>query len=111
MRPSFLVPLMLMVSLASCAEEFQVYRMLQYDMPSGNPLGSRANQLSMEARTINAKPSAVSRKCVLVKLQDISLERYRNLVSQYAGAIIVLLPEKYSEESKAVIFNNVLLCI
>lgn len=99
----FILPLILIVTLANCAEEFQVYRMLQYDMPSGNHLGSRANQLSMEARTINAKPTAVSRKCVLVKLQDLSLERYRNLVTQYAGAIIVLLPEKYDEETKATI--------
>lgn len=90
-------------TLAKCAQEFQVFRMLQYDMPFGNNLGSRMNQLSMEARTINAKPAALSRRCVLVKLKDLSLERYRLLVSQYAGALIVLLPEYYTDADRETI--------
>ena len=84
-------------------QEFQVYRMQQYDMPVGNPFGSRLNQISMEARTISAKPAAISRKCVIVKLKDLTLERYRLLVTQYAGAIIVLLPLNYGEEDKSTI--------
>lgn len=94
------VTIALIIQLSSCSQEFQVYRMLQYDMPAGNAFGSRINQLSMEARTINAKPAAISRRCVLVKLKDLNLERYRLLVSQYAGALIVLLPEKYDDDNK-----------
>jgi hypothetical protein len=84
-------------------QEFEVYRMQQYDMPFGNPFGSRLNQISMEARTISAKPSAISRKCIIVKLKELTLERYRLLVTQYAGAIIVLLPVNYDEDDKKII--------
>jgi len=91
------------IQLSNCSQEFQVYRMLQYDMPAGNGFGSRMNQFSMEARTINAKPAAISRRCVLVKLKDLNLERYRLLVSQYAGAIIVLLPVTYDDDNKTTI--------
>lgn len=100
----YLLPLVLIItSNVDAAQEFQVYRMQQYDMPFGNPLGSRLNQISMEARTISAKPAAISRRCVIVKLNDINLERYRLLVSQYVGAVIVLLPVNYTEEDKATI--------
>lgn len=77
--------------------------MLQYDMPYGNHLGSRLNQFSMEARTINAKPSSISRRCVLVKLKDLSLDRYRLLVGQYAAALIVLLPSKYDQDTRSIV--------
>lgn len=103
MKLFLILSLLVALEVAHGAEEFHVYRMLQYDMPSGNHLGSRVNQLSMEARTINAKPASVSRRCVLVRLADLSLERYRLLVSQYAGAIIVLLPERYEAEDKTTI--------
>lgn len=102
MRLFLLAFLIMAIQSASCSDEFQVYRMLQYDMPFGNPLGSRLNQLSMEARTINAKPAAISRKCVLVKLKDLSLERYRILVGDYAGALIILLPSQYDQETRSV---------
>jgi hypothetical protein len=91
------------VQVAKAANEFQVFRMAQYDMPFGNHLGSRSNLLNMEARTIHAKASLISRRAVLVKLVDFSLERYRILVTQYAGAIIVLLPVKYDDAQKSVV--------
>lgn len=99
----FLPLLLLVTSNVEAAEEFQVYRMQQYDMPFGNPFGSRQNQISMEARTISAKPAAISRRCVIVKLNDLTLERYRYLVSQYAGAIIVLLPTNYTDNDRQTI--------
>lgn len=85
------------------SEEFQVFRMQQYDMPVGSHFGSRSNQISMEARTINSKPNFISRRCVLVKLDDFTLERYRILTSQYAGSIIVILPENYTESQRQTI--------
>lgn len=96
----YFLPLILMFAsndprmLAHASQEFQVYRMQQFDMPSGNHFGSQANLLNMEARTINSKASFISRRCVLVKLDDFTLERYRILVSQYAGSILVILPNK-----------------
>ena len=105
----YFVPLILLltnnagnINVVSAAQEFQVYRMQQFDMPSGNHLGSRSNLLNMEARTIHSKPAQISRRCVFVKLDDFNLERYRILVGQYAGAIIVILPAKYTSEHKAV---------
>jgi hypothetical protein len=94
--------LTLQMRLASGSDEFQVFRMLQYDMPFGNALGSRLNQLSMEARTVSAKSSTVARKCVLAKLRELSLEKYRLLVGEYAGALIVLLPAHYDRDTRAV---------
>lgn len=104
MRLFLFAMLILVFQSAAGSDEFQVFRMLQYDMPFGNPLGSRLNQLSMEARTTNAKPAAISRKCVLVKLKDLSLERYRILVEAYAGALIILLPSQYDQETRSVCF-------
>jgi hypothetical protein len=87
----------------NASQEFQVYRMQQLDMPAGNRLGSQANLLNMEARTINSKASFISRRCVLVKLNDFNLERYRILVSQYAGSILVIIPQKFSEAHRLAI--------
>lgn len=101
----YLVPLLLVLasngpasSGVYASQEFQVYRMQQYDLPAagggGGHLGSRANAFSMEARTITSKPSFISRRCVLVKLDDFTLERYRTLVANYVGAIVVILPRR-----------------
>ncbi|RNA32274.1 nicalin-1-like isoform X3 [Brachionus plicatilis] len=89
--------------IVNASEEFQVYRMQQYDLPFGTHFGSRSNQISMEARTINSKPSFISRRCVLIKLDDFTLERYRILTSQYAGSIIVILPANYTESQRQTI--------
>jgi hypothetical protein len=90
--------------LVQCAQEFQVYRMQQLDMPAGNHLGSQANLLNMEARTINSKASFISRRCVLVRLDEFTLERYRILVAQYAGSILVILPAgPFSESQRATV--------
>jgi hypothetical protein len=102
---------MYLISMASGSQEFQVFRMQQFDMPFGNRLGSQSNQIKMEARTIDAKPAALSRRCVLVKLKDFTLERYRYLVSQYVGAIIALLPTKFDQDDKLVMFDFIYLLL
>ena len=103
----YFLPLILIITsnahVVRGANEFQVFRMAQYDMPFGNHLGSRSNLLSMEARTIHAKASHISRRAVLVKLNDFNLDRYRILVTQYAGAIIVLLPFKFDDAQKSIL--------
>ncbi len=102
MRPvSLLFSILALTSLTYSSQEFRVLRMLQYDMPFGNNLGSRLNQFSMEARTLSASSSSISRRCILVKLSDLTLERYRTLVSQYAGALLVLLPAQFDADSSA----------
>ena len=103
--------LVMCLTMASGSQEFQVYRMQQFDMPFGNHLGSQSNQIKMEARTIDAKPAALSRRCVLVKLKDFTLERYRYLVSQYVGAIIALLPTQFDQDDKLVKFDLIYLLL
>jgi hypothetical protein len=105
----YFVPLLLILSsnprlmqMVEATQEFQVYRMQQFDMPHGNHLGSRANLLSMEARTLNSKQTSISRRCVLAKLKEFTIERYRILAGQYVGAIIVILPVKYDSQDRAV---------
>jgi hypothetical protein len=105
----YFIPLLFILSsnprlmqMVEATQEFQVYRMQQFDMPYGNHLGSRANLLSMEARTLNSKQSSISRRCVLAKLKDFTIERYRILTGQYVGAIIVILPNKYDSQDRAV---------
>lgn len=99
----YFVPILLMVAndprlmMVNAAQEFQVYRLQQYDMPTGHHLGSQVNAVSMEAKS---KSASVSRKSVLLMLDDLTLERYRTMASQYVGAIIVILPAKYDHTHK-----------
>jgi len=86
---------------AIAGQEFQVYRMQQYDMPYGTHLGSQQNQLNMEAHAANSK--TVSRRSVLIKLDEFNLERYRILTQQYVGSVIVILPNKYNESHRTAI--------
>lgn len=107
-----MVPLVLVLASdpgVQASQEFPVFRMQQYDLPTagggGGHLGSRANMLSMEARTITSKPSFISRRCVLVKLDDFTLDRYRSLVGNYVGAIIVILPTKFTSAQRHVVLG------
>lgn len=114
-RMIYFIPLLLIITnqpiVANGSQEFQVYRMQQYDMPHGNHYGSRINLLNMEARTISHMSSnsgssglsQVSRRCVLIKLNDFNIELYRQLTSQYVGAIIIILPLKYNDLQKSLI--------
>ena len=102
---AYLLFIMLTCEFTNAAQEFQVYRMQQLDMPAGNRLGSQANLLNMEARTINSKASFISRRCVLTKLNEFTLERYRILASQYAGSILVIFPGKFDESQRLLILS------
>lgn len=79
---------------SNASKEFQIYRMYQYDS-LGSKFGSRSTYISSEAKTINSQ--SLSRKCVLVKLNDFTIEKYRYLVSQSASSIIVILPMSYND--------------
>lgn len=109
----YLLPLLLVLASngpvgVQASQEFQVYRMQQYDLPAaggggGGHLGSRANSFSMEARTITSKPSFISRRCVLVKLDEFTLERYRTLTSNYVGAIVVMVPANFTPAQRLLV--------
>ena len=50
--------------------------------------------MNVEARPIDA--SVVTRRCVLAKLRELTLDKYKDLLSQSAGGLLVLLPENLS---------------
>lgn len=58
--------------------------------PPPRPAGTRNAVLNTEARTADA--DVLSRRCVLMRLRDFSLERYRRALRQSAGAVVVILP-------------------
>lgn len=54
----------------------------------------------MEARPITA--GTVTRRCIVVKIADLAYDRFKEILEQGAGSILVLLPRNvstYSEEA------------
>ena len=97
--------------------QFAIYRMQQYEMPQGSHFGSRQNVFSMPAlayhpsmvnvsrSTSNSaassssspqQPSFISSRCVLVRIEDFSMDIYRSFVAQYVGAILLVVPEHFT---------------
>ncbi|XP_052865227.1 nicalin-1 [Anopheles cruzii] len=71
------------------ASEFSVQRMSQYDV-HGAPYGCRASALNLEAKSLYTWQT--SRHCVLTRLQDMTIEHFREIRAK-AGGLVVLLPE------------------
>ncbi|KAK3096731.1 hypothetical protein FSP39_002763 [Pinctada imbricata] len=44
----------------------------------------------MEARPVDAK--MITRRCIVARLQEISISKYRDLVQENAGALLILIP-------------------
>lgn len=93
--------LFLNANLINASQEFPVYRMQQFDL-QGAQYGSRATLVNLEARTLNSKSFA--RKAVLIRLNSFTIEKFRSLVSQSVGAIIIALPHKYDNSTREVSF-------
>ncbi|XP_037779424.1 nicalin-like [Penaeus monodon] len=99
--PYYLVvalPLLILLSPVpvDAAAEFTVYRLQQYDL-HGTPHGSRSSLINVEARTLDA--TSVARRCVLVRLSELTPENYHWLVGQGAAALLVLLPSNLTSLS------------
>ena len=58
-------------------------------------IGCRNSLVNVEARAIEAQ--MYTRRCVITKLQDLAMDKYREIVSQNAGALLVLLPQNLTE--------------
>ncbi|XP_050089617.1 nicalin-1 [Anopheles aquasalis] len=71
------------------ASEFGVQRMSQYDV-HGVPYGCRASALNLEAKSLYTWQT--SRHCVLTRLQDMTIDHFREIRAK-AGGLVVLLPE------------------
>ncbi|GFO13534.1 nicalin [Plakobranchus ocellatus] len=88
----FFIPIFIIISPVSpvnAAQEFAVYRMQQYDL-QGSTFGCKNAIINMEARSIDSK--MLTRRCAVAKLQDVTMPKYRDLMTQNAGALLVILP-------------------
>ncbi|BFY98506.1 hypothetical protein BsWGS_01546 [Bradybaena similaris] len=89
----FFVPILIIISPVSpvnAAQEFGVYRMQQFDL-QGSSFGCKNSIINMEARAIDSK--MLTRRCAVARLQDVTMPKYRELMNQNAGALLVILPE------------------
>ena len=75
------------------AQELDVHRLAQYEI-AGTPFGSKHAALSMEARGPSA--SHVLRKTIVSRVCDLSVARFRELVSNGAGGMVLILPADLS---------------
>ena len=69
-----------------------------------NILGTSNSVINVEARAIDA--SAVTRKCIVSRLADFTIDRYKDLEAQNAAGLLIILPKdlnSYSPEQRAVI--------
>ncbi|XP_066460891.1 BOS complex subunit NCLN-like [Eleutherodactylus coqui] len=71
------------------ALEFTVYRMQQFSL-EGRSHGCRSVQVNAESRTPDAE--LLTRRCVLMRVTDFSMEKWTRILSQSAAAILILVP-------------------
>nr|CAD7406799.1 unnamed protein product [Timema cristinae]CAD7429340.1 unnamed protein product [Timema monikensis] len=74
------------------AHEFPVYRMQQYDL-HGIPHGCRSAAVSLEARSVSGW--GTSRHCVIARLEELTIDRFREIRAR-AGALLIVLPRDLS---------------
>ncbi|XP_065836706.1 BOS complex subunit ncln-like [Oscarella lobularis] len=77
--------------------DFPAFRMQQFDL-HGTQHGSRSAYINMEARPASAK--MLNRRCVLILLVDLTMEKFRELTISGAGAIVVIVPKNLSQLSQ-----------
>ncbi|XP_010879679.2 nicalin-1 isoform X1 [Esox lucius] len=73
--------------------EFTAYRMQQYNIQQKRH-GCRGARVQAEARS--ADEPVLTRRCVIMKLLDFSIERYLEALRQTAAAVLILLPKNIS---------------
>ncbi|XP_022904622.1 BOS complex subunit NCLN [Onthophagus taurus] len=85
------LPIFILVAPASpviASHEFPVYRMQHFDL-HGVSHGCRSAAVSLEARSLTGWTT--SRHCVVVKLQDLTVDHFRHIRTK-AGALLVVIP-------------------
>ncbi|XP_018800945.1 PREDICTED: nicalin-1 isoform X1 [Bactrocera latifrons] len=75
------------------SSEFSVQRMSQFDV-NGVAYGCRASALSLEAKSLYTW--STGRHCVVAKLQDLTIDQFRE-IRQKAGGLVILLPQHVSD--------------
>ncbi|XP_055036775.2 BOS complex subunit ncln isoform X1 [Misgurnus anguillicaudatus] len=78
---------------AASSYEFNVYRMQQYNLHQ-EKYGCRGAIVVAEARS--AADTSLTRRCVIMKLPDLTEERYLEATRQKAAAVLIILPKNIS---------------
>nr|CAG4650810.1 EOG090X02MW [Simocephalus serrulatus] len=84
-----LLPILIILSPADAATEFPVYRLQHFDL-QGVKYGSRSSTLNFEARSIDTRLPA--RKCVILMINEFSPSRFRELINEGVGALLIIIP-------------------
>ncbi|KAB7501477.1 Nicalin-1 [Armadillidium nasatum] len=76
--------------------EFPVFRLQQFEL-HGSTYGSQSSLVNVEARTLDS--GSYARRCVLVRIKDLTPSLYHQLVNQGAAALLILLPKSLNSLS------------
>ena len=93
----FFVPIVILISPVNTAHEFTAFRMQQYDL-HGTHHGCQSSQVNMEARPIDAK--MITRRCIVTKMKEFTMAKYRELIQENAGALLIMLPKNITALSE-----------
>ncbi|ELU15334.1 hypothetical protein CAPTEDRAFT_157684 [Capitella teleta] len=90
----FSVPLLIFLIIVSpsadAASDFTVFRTQHYDL-QGTAYGCHSGLVNVEARPIES--NSYTRRCVIARLKDVTMVKYREMLIQNAAALLVALPE------------------
>ncbi|XP_031572437.1 nicalin-1-like [Actinia tenebrosa] len=75
------------------AHEFPVFRMQQFDLHQTST-GSRSALVNMEARPMSSE--VLTRRCVVIKLSELTIDHFKEVIDKGAGALLILLPRHLS---------------
>lgn len=71
-------------------------------------VGCKSSLVNVEARPIDSK--MLTRRCVVARLRDVTVPKFRDLMAQNAGALLVLLPKTFldltAEEEEVMLFHK-----
>ena len=97
LSPTYLSPF----AFVDSTQEFKAYRMIQYDL-YGQSYGSRQAFVSSEVRSwSNAN---LNRKSALIRLEKLTIERFRSLISKGINSLFVIIPStnsSWNDEQKS----------
>ncbi|VEL16376.1 unnamed protein product [Protopolystoma xenopodis] len=88
----FIVPLVIFISPinpAKAAQDFAAFRLQHFDL-HGTRLGAIHAALSCEAQTLGFR--LIGRKCLLLRLSEVTIELVKDAASRNSGGIIIILP-------------------
>ncbi len=60
--------------------------------------GCRNALVNVEARPIEAQ--ILTRRCIITKLRELTIEKFKEVINQNAGGLVVLLPQNFTHLSK-----------